>query len=247
MKKHRSWISSTIFSKAFLAKAWEARAELNEYERRGFAQYFYLTVCCHLEAVLAERIRRRLHLIATSPWEAAGAVTCNIDGNEQECPLDQVIGSIRHIAHQMKKEAESAPLSKLLKLYNEVFPEKLASVIGDELYKDVDALATLRNIFAHGRELVLEFEGEDLMNLRGVLEGNPLEKVAARLVQARVIPSTEFHGSDHIEFLGRFFSDGAMLYFYQVVKSVESRIEASTTYVPERVWPEVQDLPELRA
>lgn len=50
--RSKAFISTSLFSKSFLAKAWEARNELLDYEKRGFAQFVYLTICGHIESVL---------------------------------------------------------------------------------------------------------------------------------------------------------------------------------------------------
>jgi hypothetical protein len=50
----RIWISTTTYSKAYLAVAWERRKQLKDYEARGFAQFVYLTLSAHLAAVFAD-------------------------------------------------------------------------------------------------------------------------------------------------------------------------------------------------
>jgi hypothetical protein len=59
LMKSRTWISTTTYSKAYLAVAWEKRHELKDYKRRGFAQFVYLTISAHLEGVLAELLSKR--------------------------------------------------------------------------------------------------------------------------------------------------------------------------------------------
>lgn len=71
--------------KAYLAKAWAVRAELTDYERRGFAQFFYLTVCGHLEAVLVAHIKARLFSMSAFKWHNAP----NMKFKDMESPMSR--------------------------------------------------------------------------------------------------------------------------------------------------------------
>lgn len=75
-QRSKSRISSGTYGKAFLAKAWEMREDLLDYERRRFAQFFYLTVCGHLESVIISHIKMRLFFITQTNWEKGGAFKC---------------------------------------------------------------------------------------------------------------------------------------------------------------------------
>lgn len=246
-KRSKAFISSSTFGKAFLAKAWEARDELLEYERRGFAQFFYLTICGHIESVLMNCIKTRLNMIESAHWEQVGPIECTVNNEKHLCPLNPVIASVRLMASRMKNKVETAPLSKLLQLYNEVFPAALSSVVGQELSKDLDALAKLRNIFAHGRDIFIEFEGEDLMNLKGTLDDNPLKYPAQRLQAAGIITSFNITGQNHHEFISIFFGDKAMLHFYGIIREVESALKENSSFLPEKMMFIIPELPELQA
>lgn len=245
--RSRIWVSSSIYGKAFLAKAWDARGELLEYERRGFAQFFYLTLCGHFESVLMNRIKARLRFVHTSPWQLVGSIKWTIEATEHICSLEPVVASVRHMASRLTEEVENAPLTKLTSVFGTVFPESLRTVLGHELLNDINALAALRNIFAHGRDLVMEFEGEDLSSLRGNLDDNPLKFPAQRLQAAGVIDSFDITGSNHHAFMSNFFSDAAMLHFYRAVRSAEEKINSFGSFIPEEMWFDTPPLPELRA
>src|SRR5574341_571955 len=182
----RASISTTVFSKAYLARVWESRHQLQDYERRGFAQFFYLTVCGHVESVLALVIKRRLNSIRFMlSWEKLGPVEFK-DGDQLHlCALKPVVESLVQVVEALKVDADSAPLRKLIELFGRVFPQALKDVVGADLYDDLIALADLRNLFAHGRDLVMEFE--DPFGGQGSLERNQLRIPAERLHRAGII------------------------------------------------------------
>lgn len=234
---NRSSISTNTFSKAFLSKAWEARSELLDYEKRGFAQFFYLTICGHAESLLASIITTRLLFIRTDTainWGTLPSMQYQNNDVAHECPVEPVIASIKQIANSLKNETDSAPLSKLFALHDRTFPQKLKDIVGAELWADLDALASLRNLFAHGRDLIMDFDVDENFGFKGILDGNALMKPAQRLLKAGIIKNLDINGQNHHEFHGIFYGDAAMVYFYHAVQSIEERLRASTVFLPEK-------------
>lgn len=132
-----------------------------------------------------------------------------------------------------------------MEIFAWVFPEKLRDVIGSELHEDMIALSDLRNIFAHGRQIFMDFYGEGFLDLLGSLDGNPLKKPANRLFKVGIIKSLEITGQNHNDFYAVFYSDDAMLYFYRAVNSIEEKLEANSTFLPERYLKDPR-LPSLK-
>lgn len=246
MSKAKIYVSTNTFGKAYLVNAWEARGELLEYERRGFAQFFYLTISGHIESVIMSCIKARLKMIISINWSEAGEYEFELNNKVQTYSIKPIIASIKKMANSMLREVESAPLSKLLQLYNEIFPDNIGSVIGNEHKKDLDALACLRNLFAHGRDLFIEFEEKFPDDLKGTLDGNPLKYPAQRLHSAGIIKNFDITTKNHHLFTSLFFSDEAMLYFYKIIREVESKLKLENTFVPENMLQFIQELPELQ-
>ena len=245
----RTSISTSKFSKSYLAKAWDSRNELLDYERRGFAQFFYLTLCGHIESELARIITRRLYFIRKMiPWESLPPMKL-AEGEDEECEhaFDPLVQSIQHMARHLESEVESAPLMRLIDFFGRVFTEKLREVVGSEQYEDMIALAALRNIFAHGRDLTMDFEGEDWSTIRGTLEGNPLKFPAARLHRAGIIKELDIDKTNYHAFQAHFYSDEAMLYFYGAAQRIENMIDAFAPFLPERSISTISKLPRLGA
>ena len=245
---NRIFISTNTFSKAFLTKAWESRSELLDYEKRGFAQFFYLTICGHVESLLASTISRRL-----------GSINLAINKNDSpsmqyiqddvthECSLEPVFASIKKIIDSLQSETESSSLSRLIELHGRIFPQKLNGIVGAELSADLDALASLRNLFAHGRNLNMEFDVNDDSFFKGTLDGNAIMKPAQRLLKAGIIKNLEINGHNHHEFHAIFYGDNAMLYFYNAVLEIEEQLISSNTFLPEKYLHFYSKLPCLNA
>ncbi|MBU1426288.1 MAG: hypothetical protein KKH12_13995 [Gammaproteobacteria bacterium] len=234
-------------SKSFLAKAWEARKELLDKEKRGFAQFFYLTLCGHIESELSKVICLRLFFIRRGVnWEDAPPVIHSDNGTDQECSNGPLAASIRQMAEKLEAEVESAPLLRLIDIFSRVFPENLQDILGSELSKDMLALGAIRNVFAHGRNLIMDFEdGEDLNSFKGTLDRNPLQKPAERLKLAGIIENLDINLRNIHDFHSKFYGDEAMLYFYRAAQSIETKLGSFSTYLPEQNMSGLSTLPPL--
>ena len=240
----RLWISTTTYGKSYLAAAWKARGELKDYERRGFGQFVYLTLCAHLESVLAMLLRRRFHSIKFMfKWESLPPIDYKVNEKTHSCDLKPVTDSLLGIIARLADETHNAPLNKLTESYNVVFASPLREVVGKDLHEDLLALTSLRNLFAHGRELFLEFD--DPMIGQASLDANPIQKPALRLHAAGIIGDLNITGENHDQFHATFYSDAAILYFYHAVEKIEDRLLASMTFMPETNMFQVTKLPKL--
>ena len=117
--KGRIFISTSVFNKAYLKRAWAERGALADYERRGFAQFFYLTICGHLESLIAEVIKARLRSIRTMlPWDQLGVMEYTKDGERYSCSLQPLVSSLFALLGSSEETAEQAPFEQLRKLYS---------------------------------------------------------------------------------------------------------------------------------
>lgn len=229
-------ISSGHYGKAFLAKAWNSRSDLSEYEQRGFAVFFYLTVCGHVEAVFAAVIRARLSSARFSVrWADLPELKFTREGISRSCSMEPVTNSILRLLEACESELESAPLTRLTELYGKVFGLSVQVVLGEELSQDLKALGGLRNQFAHGRDLFVSFQTAEAGDqFIGTLDGNPLRGPAERLKAVGVIQSLEVNGQNHGEFFGALLGERAMFHFYEAANAIESAIKSANVFEPEQ-------------
>ena len=188
---HSTSVSTTTFSRAYLQRAWEQRETLAAYERNGFAQFFYLTTTGHLEASMAEIMDRRImytRSVVSRMKNQSFQWGNKLD--EPSYPTRPIHDSLMNILLHFNRKIEKAPLDSLIELFQDLFALKLPDLLG-EAYQDLKALASLRNIFAHGRVFRLAFEQDEENNVLS-LDKNPLQLPAQRLLAAGVLTTLRF-------------------------------------------------------
>lgn len=239
-------ISTSLFNKAYLKSAWGERNKLASYERHGFAQFFYLTIAGHLEAMIAAIVKARLKsIIQMLHWDRLGPMKYTNNGQEHSLPMKPLVSSLMALLEALEIESEHAPFEKLCSLYSRVFSKTVASVIGKELDQDVQGLFRLRNIFAHSRDWYLEVEGIE-QDHRITLDGNPLLLPAQRLQKAGIIKKLDFNGQNHPELMEYFYCDQALLHFYDQVIKAEMELRNSVDFLPEKYRLHLTKMPNLR-
>lgn len=241
----KSSIPTHAFGKAYLEKAWSTRKELNDEEFKGFSQFFYLTLCSHIEAVLVAIIKARLNSIESFKWHTEQFMKIQNNGIESLCSLSPVYSSIVNIAEKLIDEVEVAPLGKLIELHNKVFPEKLSAILGKDISMDLDCLLTLRNIFAHGRSIVMEIERTEEYIRPAGFERNPLQNIIKRLITLKLITAGEITGQNYTDYLFAMYNDNVMLHFYSSVEKMENLLFGKIELEPEKWCYFVKPLPKI--
>jgi hypothetical protein len=233
------------FSKAYLERAWDQRADLTDIERKGFAQFFYISLCGHIEAVICAVIKARLSSMEIFQFNPVNDQTFTLDGVSQVCSFEPVSNSIWHLSNQISAEAETAALGKLLEVYNKVFPKKLSDTVGPELHKDINALVALRNIFGHGRSISIEIELKDGEVHNATLDGSVLKMPAQRLHEAGVINLPSPSNYAHIHLIDLMYCDDALMHFYNAIVAIETKLKSEVEFLPEKRKIFVTSLPTL--
>jgi len=242
----RHWISTTTYSKAYLAVAWQTRGKLKDHERRGFAQFVYLTMSAHLEGVIAELLRKRYHSLRHMVrWETLPPVQYSKGEQKHVCDVKPIYESLLRIVGALEDESHTATLNKLIELYNVAFSPPLRDLVGNDLHDDLLALASLRNLFAHGRDFFLEFEDPFDVSAYASLDSNPIQRPAIRLYRAGIVKDLNITGQTHGEFQSAFYSDEALLYFYRAVERIEDKLSQNITFLPETGFWTLPRLPRL--
>lgn len=208
-------ISTTIFNRAYLECAWKQRSQLTDYERNGFSQYFYLTVTGHLEASMSELIEHRQMFIRT--------MASPLKDTSVENSFLPIYESLKGVLGHFGRKVDKAALESLIELFQDIFAIKLKDVLGDELHKDLKALSSLRNVFAHGRDLQYRFD--QTVDNRLILEETPLQPPAHRLLAAGILKNLNFNRHTYHELQTALYSDSAMLYFLNAAQEIESKLK----------------------
>ncbi|WP_156924402.1 hypothetical protein [Derxia gummosa] len=216
-------------SHAFLSRIWQDREHLSETEYKGFVQFFYLMLCGHTECVIAEIIRIRLeHVKVAIRHSSVAPVQFKTGDHVETVSSAPLVDSVLQLTEAIRREAQTAPLRKLIELIPKVFPCKLKDVIGDSSVADLEALAALRNLFAHSRDFVVEFE----LSSSAISDLGPLEKPIKVLKSANLVSNEPFGGRNWNELVDAIHSDEALRYFYKAAQRIELEIYKLGTYGP---------------
>jgi hypothetical protein len=238
---------TTRFSKAFVARAWSERAQLSESERRGLGHFVYVGICGHVEATIMHLMEFRLMYVrAAVRDDKLPRWRDEINGRRVEFDSKPLANSLFGLISSAQKEIASAPLNKLIDTFPKVFGVTFKEVVGSGLAADIEALGSVRNIIAHGRNLIVDFRDSDLPgeSMLGSIDRNPMQKPLARLKHARLISSTKITGANHSDVLEKVFSEKAIRYFYNAVRSTEKKLVDALKFppCPEAMCPDILDL-----
>jgi len=221
-------------SKAFIAYVWGIRAELEESQRRGFYQFLYLTICAHIESLLFSIIKARLHSIQAT-WYSIPPMNYTENNISSLQDRKVVVESGLKIIKSLEKDIEKASLDKLIEIHNKIFKRKLSELISRKLYEDLKALPSLRNSFAHGRDLFLEFKLDAFSTEKLDFDSNPLKPAFDRLVRANIAENiSSFNFENYNDLIALFYSDNACLYFYNAIQEIEKELNNSIEFPPEK-------------
>jgi len=213
---------------------------LSENERKGFAQYFYLTMCGHLEAVLAECINVRLRAIEMFvSKDSVQPASFRSGENIETVSIDPLIGSIRGMSNSLNKQVKNAPLSNLIEQASMLFFNSKPIPLSTAQREVLLALGDLRNVFAHNRNLVFHVEHKGI----DVLAGSALNK-AIKILRVEGIMA-EFDSLSDSSTFDIVYSDEAMLFFYSQAKNIDRRLRETTVFGPQ--WFQLHIIPELPA
>jgi len=237
---------STAAGRAFLQFTWNRRTEMGEEEAQGFSQFFYISIMGHVEALIAEVIYLRLVGVGEFLFDTrqvTGVHSSN--GDMTTVNYDPVRRSISRIIAELSRDtSDKFPFESLVSTYAKIFGRKVKAVVGEQVLQDIGALAKLRNVFTHGREIRFSFRQGDVPATDW--DDSQLAMPAARLRLAGILPEAHkdpFTG--HAALQSLLFSQPAMLHFYEAAQKFESRIAEVLELQRERDSILMNSLPDL--
>lgn len=228
------------YSKSFLQMVWANRAQLEERERRGLIQFLYLTACSHIEHVLQELISARLQFVSERiNWTASSLQTLHGPLPNDEGGLNPVAWTIVCMANSLITQARSAPIQKLQEIYSNIYPTSFKAVVGPELHKDLEALAKVRNHFAHGRQLIVEFNSPppylptDHDRLEADVTKSSLHHAYERLKAIGIQFPEVVNMANRQEWMAVIYSDQAVKYFLRSCTQAEEKLLSANAFCGE--------------
>jgi hypothetical protein len=140
------------------------------------------------------------------------------------------------MANSLISQTRNAPIQKLQEIYNSIYPIAFKGVIGPELHKDIEALAKVRNHFAHGRQLIVEFTSKspylptDYDKLEADVTRSTLHPAYERLrASGMPIPDVVTLANRH-EWMDVIYSDSAIKYFLNSCAKAETKLLSANSF-----------------
>ena len=248
--------SSTDSSTAYLEAVWNGRLNLRDHERLGFAQFFYVFLNTHVESQLFALIDFRLESIRefaqTASHDLAYRLAHTKKGDSAhfksiEADSHPAFYSLHKIIDEKYKCLKNAPIVRLMEMYDSIFPLPLKVIIGEELKRDLTAVTSMRNVFAHGRRISIDFEGP-MGNGKAHLDSATLKEAAKRLQKANLLSKEEpISTQTYYRWERSIFSDKALLYFYNRILQIDGKLKdcSSSRREGEKIS-RLPHLPDLR-
>lgn len=235
-----------MHAKAYLANAWKDRNSLSKSEMRGLSQLLYIVAFSHLENTLSRIVRARIttikHYIVT---EKAGLLKHIKDGKTHEYSLQPALDSFTQLISIIEKECENAPLNTVTNYFSKLFPIGISKYIGSNLNHDLEAIKDLRNLFAHGKDIVIYFDDPIDNIAHAHPEDTQIYKPLSRLKAAGLINEISITGTSHIDYHDLLYSENAMKYFYESVQKIENKLIDKCLMDHERISIFISPLPKI--
>ena len=215
-------ISTVVYSKAFIAKTWAIRAELEEYERRGFFQFLYITACGHVESIISDYLKAILlwPQINIRKMSDAGFPTREMttDGITLNISTEYEQLAINRLIEKTKEDIDKAPFEKLMLLHQTIVGLPLKKIVGDDLFVHLRGLVSVRNLLAHGRQLYIDLDDFLLPDVG--FEQHPLENAIKSLRQVNLFEGDHFRSAQPDDVKSVIYKDEVVIHFWNASAAI---------------------------
>jgi hypothetical protein len=177
-------ISSIVYAKAFIKGSWDKRASMEDYERRGFLNFLYITACGHAETVIADYLKSVLFipifgLTKTTDFPKRKVIE---DGSENLVSTEPEQRAVQRLLERTTADLERAPMDRIESLHKTICGTTVREVVGPDLHDKLNGLLAVRNVLAHGRLLYVNFEDSGIPD--STFEQHPFENAIKCLRQS---------------------------------------------------------------
>ena len=212
----------------YIHNHWKPTEEQNRLQDIGYAGLFYITLASYLEHTIRSIIiiRIDMYLNIQMQNQTFGIFDCSVDGtcipnvdfrpyNDIKIPLSR----------ELQKKVEQMNRINLFNIYDKLFSIKVTDILGCELIDTWTALGTIRNTYAHGADMVTEYDG--LTNTR-------VKDTFADTVTGQLITTQLSEGKDNGIPYMYLFTNEVMRHFYTEAQQICTRLYEAITNPAER-------------
>ena len=112
-------ISSIVYAKAFIARSWVNRTSMEEYERRGFFNFLYITACGHAETIIADYLKSVLFIPTFDIMKTTDFAKRKVidNGSESLVSTEPEQRAVQRILERTTAELERTPMDRIESLH----------------------------------------------------------------------------------------------------------------------------------
>lgn len=215
-------INTVVYSKAFISKIWTNRAEFEEYERRGFFQFLYVTACGHIESIISDYLKAVLQwpILNIEMMSDLGFPSreISIQGIKSSVSMEYEQQAVERILKKTIEDIDKAPFGQLESLHKTIAGCTLRDVVGGELHDHLRGLVSVRNLLAHGRQLYIEVDESFCANVE--FEQHPLENAIKSLRQAGLFVTDQARNLQPDEVKSVIYQDEVIVHFWNASATI---------------------------
>jgi hypothetical protein len=215
----RLGISSIVYANAFIDKAWVQRTSMEDYERRGFFHFLYVTASGHAESIICDYLKSVLFL-AKFPIDTTKAFQMRksiVNGVEHLLSTEFEQRAIGRLLDRTNEELERASFERIESLHKTITGDSIRDVVGEELHDRFKGLVSVRNVVAHGRLLYVNFDESHQADPS--FEQHPLEHAMKNLKRSKLFPA-DVTAVDANDLYGLIYKDEILLHFWNASVSI---------------------------
>lgn len=216
----RLGISTIVYSKAFVSRTWSKRADMLDYEKKGFFQFLYVTACGYVESVICDYLHQilffPLHEMQTKKLFPKRPITVN--GQPAAVDTEPEQRAVQRLLERTVDEIGKAPLERLESLHQTIVGLTIRDFIGAGLHDDLKGLVSVRNVLAHGRMLYVDLDESFRADVR--FEQHPLENAIKSLRQRGIFSSDHVSTLEPNEVMAFIYRDDTMVHFWNAAVDI---------------------------
>lgn len=206
-------ISSIVYAKAFIKGSWDKRASMEDYERRGFFNFLYITACGHAETIVADYLKSVLFipmfdLLRTTDFPKRKVIE---NGCETLVSTEPEQRAVQRLLERTTAELERSPMDRIESLHKTICGNTVREVVGADLHDKLKGLLSVRNVLAHGRLLYVTLEDSGVAD--SSFEQHPFENAIKCLRQSGLF-NANAAPTDANELYSIIYRDDVIRYFW---------------------------------
>jgi hypothetical protein len=192
---------------------------MEDYERRGFFHFLYVTASGHAESIICDYLKSVL-LLAKLPIHTGKAFQTRklmVNGVEHLLSTEFEQRAIERLLDRTNDELERASFERIQSLHKTITGDSIQDIVGEELHDRFKGLLSVRNVVAHGRQLYVNFD--DSLQADPSFEEHPLEHAMKNLKRSKLFP-TDASAVDANDLYGLIYKDEVLLHFWNASVSI---------------------------